>query len=242
MACLRKLRSFPIACVGMLLLWCLRRGAEERQPAAASVESSSGMPGQAPVRFRPLSGELEPSSDEGAWLPDPLAYAAATAAARGGSDATEARLFAWEELFGNWMEHLMTAIDLAVLGERVPTVVGVVDRNDAESLKQVKALRRFKCAVKDGVRVFVLFTHEFEWLMETWEIEELPTLLLFGTGGAETRSVVPGPLLPSELAEILLRQLAVDLSRVKFIDEEDDASKGSLLRRLWAQYLKLLKG
>lgn len=172
------------------------------------------MPGQALVRQRPLSGELLASLDEGAWVPDPIAHRATRA--RGGTEAEEARLFGWEELLGTWVEHLMTAIDIAVLGEQVPTLLVLADRNNAKSMEQVEALRRFKCGVEDSVRVFVLYMHEFDWLFQAWEIEDLPYLLFFGSGDAEQRASLQGPLTPVELAEAFQREVSVDLSWADF--------------------------
>lgn len=193
------------------------------------------MPGQAPVRTRPLSGELLPSLEEGAWLPDPIAAAAARK--RGGPEAAEARLFGWSELLGTWVEHLMTAIDVAVLGEHVPTVLALVDRNDAKSRWQVEALRRFKCGVKDAVRVFVLYSHEFGWLFEAWEIKELPTLLLFGVDGAENRADNTSSLGPAELVEVFSSRLSVDLAWAKFppepLGDEGYSWPRRQIRKMW---------
>lgn len=187
-----------------------------------------GMPGQAPVRQRPLSGELEASSDEGAWVPDPAAYAAVRH--RGGLEAREVRLFGWGELLGTWVEHLLTAIDVAVLGEHKPTIVALADRNAAQSMEQIELLRRFKRGVKSRIRVFVLYAHEFDWLFQAWEIKELPTLLLFGAGGAESRATVAGPLPPDAIAAVFMRQLAVDLGSARF--EGESTEEGTLWTRL----------
>jgi len=176
------------------------------------------MPGQAPVRQRPLSGELLASSDEGAWLPDPIAYQASKE--RGGYEADEARLFGWDELLGTWVEHLLTAIDIAVLGERVPTLLVLADRNAAKSRDQIDALRRFKRGAGDHARVFVLYLHEFQWLFQAWEIEDLPTLLFFGTDGAQSRAVVAGPLSAEEVVTSF-RKVAVDFSKLTFEPVEE---------------------
>ncbi|CAE8646809.1 unnamed protein product, partial [Polarella glacialis] len=96
----------------------------------------------AAVRQRPQSGELLASLDEGAWIPDPIAYQATRS--RGGYEATEAKLFGWNELLGTWAEHLLTAIDIAVLGEQVPTLLALLDRNCAKCQEQLLDLRRFK--------------------------------------------------------------------------------------------------
>jgi len=171
------------------------------------------MPGQALVRQRPLSGELLASSEEGAWLPDPIAHQATRA--RCGHEAEEARLFGWEELLGTWIEHLLTSVDIAVLGERIPTLVAFVDHHGAKSCNQVDALRRFKRGATDQVRVFVLYLHEFDWLFQAWDIQDYPTLLLFGTDGAQNRAAVAGPLLAEEIVAEF-RKVAVDFSNLTF--------------------------
>uniref|UniRef100_A0A7S0FKZ2 Uncharacterized protein n=1 Tax=Pyrodinium bahamense TaxID=73915 RepID=A0A7S0FKZ2_9DINO len=205
---------------------------------SSATFEAPGMPGQALVRHRPLSGELLASMDEGAWLPDPIAHAATEA--RGDPEATEARLFGWGELLGTWVEHLMTAIDVAVLGEQVPTLLALADRNNAKSIEQVDALKRFKCGVEDHVRVFVLYLHEFDWLFQAWEIKDLPFLLFFGPDGAANRAGVPGPLAPAEIAETFGRQVAVDLSWATF---DLNPQEGSGTWRHWFRQLwELLPG
>ncbi|CAK0809560.1 unnamed protein product [Prorocentrum cordatum] len=207
-----------------------------------------GMPGQAPIRHRPLSGELLDSEEEGAWLPDPIAHEGSRA--RGGREAEEARLFGWDELMGTWVEHLLTAIDVAILGDRVPTLLILADRNGRESQQQVEALKRFKLGVHGSVRVFVLYLHEFDWLFQAWEVKELPRLLFFGAGGADGRHVVPGPLEPEAIAEAFSRRLAVDLSWADF-DPKKETPPGAVAEQrpreqepsdLWHRGLRLLRG
>jgi len=191
------------------------------------------MPGQAPIRHRPLSGELLDSEEEGAWLPDPIAHEGSRA--RGGREAEEARLFGWDELMGTWVEHLLTAIDVAILGDRVPTLLILADRNGRESQQQVEALKRFKLGVHSSVRVFVLYLHEFDWLFQAWEVKDLPRLLFFGVGGADGRHVVPGPLEPEAIAEAFAKRLAVDLSWADFDPKKEPSD-------LWHRGLRLLRG
>lgn len=189
-----------------------------------------GMPGQAVVRQRPLSGELLASEDEGAWLPDPIASEAMRHI--GGPEAAEARLFGWGELLGTWVEHLMTAIDIAVLGDRTPTVLALADRNCPKCRQQVEALRRFKCGLREHARVFVLYSHEFDWLFEAWDLREFPTLLLFGTEGAEPRATLVGPMQPEDIAAAFAEELAVDFSWADFAPAVP-VDDNSLLHRLW---------
>lgn len=184
------------------------------------------MPGQALVRQRPLSGELEASMEEGAWLPDPIAHKETRR--RTGPEATEARLFGWGELLGTWVEHLLTAIDIAVLGERVPTLLALLDRNDEKSQRQLKSLKRFKVGVQDAARVFVLYTHEFDWLFQAWAIKELPMLMLFGSdGAAENRVELIGPLDPTEIAQNFTMRLSVNFTGMTFEEPEDQDDDGS---------------
>lgn len=167
-----------------------------------------GMPGQAPVRNRPLSGELLDSSEEGAWLPDPIAFEATRT--RGGPEAVEARLFGWGELLGTWVEHLLTAIDIAILGDRVPTLLVLLDRWSADCKTQLGALKRFKRGVHQQVRVFVLYKQEFDWLFEAWKVELTPFYYFFGNDGS-SRFSTTGLYTPEQLQERFKRDLAVDL-------------------------------
>lgn len=201
---------------------------------------AQGMPGQAPVRLRPLSGELEASSEAGAWLPDPIAYKAVLE--RGGREAREARLFGWGELLGTWMDHLLTAIDVAVLGDRVPTVLGMVDRNCAMSLRQVEALKRFKCGVRDAVRVFVLYLHEFDWLFRALEVKELPHLVLFGpgAGAGEGRLDLAGPLQPAEVVMTFSEHLSVELAWADFDEDPEKVDRDSSWHRRLLHHLQRL--
>lgn len=187
------------------------------------------MPGQALVRQRPLSGELLASTDEGAWLPDPIAAEAMRRT--GGHEAAEARLFGWGDLLGTWVEHLVTAIDVAVLGDRTPTVLALTDRNCLKCREQVDALRRFKCGVLEHARVFVLYSHEFDWLFEAWDMHDFPTLVLFGTQGAGDKATAAGPLQPEEIAAVFSEQLEVDFSWADFAPAATDDL--SWLQRLW---------
>jgi len=129
----------------------------------------------------------------------------------------------------------MTAVDVAVLGDRSPTLIALVDRNCAKCRTQIEALKRFKLGVADGVRVFVFYLHEFDWLFQAWEIHDLPTMLMFGTDGVESRAKADGPLTPEELVETFARLVAVDLSSATFY--EDPEAGGTF----WERQVRRLK-